>query len=123
MLASRVRPRDLTPCPLSHQERGGPESRPGMRGRRVAQRRTGWFMVPPPRAGEEVRGIGLEVASFSGRVAGAVALLLGVAFHTKLDETVEQLRIGDTTGLPELRIHADLGEAGHGVDLVQIELA
>ena len=46
---------------------------------------------------------------------GAVTLRL--ALHGKLDQSIHQLVVGQTAGIPQLGIHADGGEAGHGVDL------
>ena len=46
-----------------------------------------------------------------------------MALQAKLDQAVEQFGIGNAAGLPELGIHADLREAGHRVDLVEIDRA
>src|SRR5256885_5390803 len=53
--------------------------------------------------------------------AGTQLLLLGVAFDRKRDEAIEQLRIGDAACGPHLRVHADRGEAGDGVQLVEVQ--
>ena len=44
-----------------------------------------------------------------------------VAFGGEGDEAVDQLFVGDAGGLPELGVHADAGEAGHGVDFVEVD--
>ena len=51
-------------------------------------------------------------------VRSQIAGLIGVSFKRKLDEAVDQVRVADSTGLPELWIHADGGESRHGIDLV-----
>src|ERR1700722_16155264 len=38
-------------------------------------------------------------------------------------QPADELAVADTAGLPELRVHADLGEAGDCVDLVDIEFS
>src|SRR5690348_15399192 len=43
--------------------------------------------------------------------------------HGEFYQAADELGIADAAGLPELRVHADLGEAGDGVDLVDVELA
>jgi len=53
----------------------------------------------------------------------AVALAIFVAFDGQLDQAVQQLRVGQATGFPELGVHADFGEAGHGIDLVDVDFA
>src|SRR5260221_4732824 len=50
-------------------------------------------------------------------------LLLRVPFERKLDESVDQLRHGQPAVLPHLRVHADGGESGNGIDLVDVEAA
>ena len=44
-----------------------------------------------------------------------------VAFCGERDEAIDELFIGQAGGFPQLRIHADTGEAGHGVDFVEID--
>ena len=48
-------------------------------------------------------------------------LLFGVAVGGECYEAVDQLFVGDAGGLPEFRIHADAGEARHGVDFVEVD--
>src|ERR1700739_2655079 len=50
----------------------------------------------------------------------AVAVLVGAAFQRQRNQPVDQLRIRHTTGGPQPRIHADGGESGQGVDLVDV---
>src|SRR5688500_13489665 len=50
-------------------------------------------------------------------------LLGGMALERQLDETVDQRRVAHPAGLPQLRIHADGGEAGQRVHFVQVEAA
>src|SRR5262249_11676858 len=57
------------------------------------------------------------------RIGDARACFIGVALQRQLDQPVQQLRIGDAACLPQLGIHADLGEARHGIDLVDVERA
>src|SRR5207249_4448301 len=76
--------------------------------------------APAPRSSRPSRSFAIPSV---WRVACANGLLLGVALQAKLDQAVEQLRIGDPAGLPQLGIHADLGEAWHGVDLVEVDRA
>jgi len=44
-----------------------------------------------------------------------------VAFGGQGDEAVDKLLIGQARGLPELGEHADAGEAGHGIDFVEVD--
>src|SRR5215212_9946677 len=41
-----------------------------------------------------------------------------MAFEGQLNEAVEEIFVGETTGGPELRVDARWGKAGDGVDLV-----
>ena len=50
--------------------------------------------------------------------ARAQPLLVGVALERERDQPIDQRRIGHAARLPHLRVHADGGEAGDGVDLV-----
>src|SRR5215471_14398661 len=52
-----------------------------------------------------------------------ILLLLVVALHCQLDQAIDQLLVSHAGGPPQLRVHADGGKAGHGVDLVQIDSA
>ena len=52
---------------------------------------------------------------------GAQVLALGVAFQCQLDEAVDEFAVADAAGLPQFGVHADGGEAGKGVDLVEVE--
>src|SRR5690242_15422741 len=45
-------------------------------------------------------------------------LLFAVTFQGELHQAVEELRVLDAGGLPQLRIHADRGEAGDRVYFV-----
>jgi hypothetical protein len=47
---------------------------------------------------------------------------LGLALNRQVDQSIHQGGIGYSGGLPQLGIHADLGESRDGVELVQIEL-
>ena len=40
-----------------------------------------------------------------------------------MDEPVDEVCVRNAAGLPEFRVHADLGEAGDGVDLVNDDLS
>ena len=44
-----------------------------------------------------------------------------MAFEGEGDEAVDEFFVGDAGGLPELGVHGDAGEAGHGVDLVEVD--
>ena len=55
------------------------------------------------------------------RDAGAEPLLLGVALERELRSGDRAARDSDAGRLPQLRVHADRGEAGHRVDLVDEE--
>ena len=44
-----------------------------------------------------------------------------MAFGGEGDEAVDELFVGYAGGLPELGVHADAGEAGHGVDFVEVD--
>jgi hypothetical protein len=48
-------------------------------------------------------------------------LLFLVAFGGQGDEAIDQLFVGHAGGLPELGVHADAGESGHGVDFVEVD--
>ena len=48
-------------------------------------------------------------------------MLFVVAFEGERDEAVDQFFVGDAGGLPELGVHGDAGEAGHGVDFVEVD--
>src|SRR5690348_5329661 len=66
-------------------------------------------------------GDGLEAvrsATCSSAVIGAV--LFGAAFEGQGDESADEVRIGDAGGGPKLGIHADGGESGQRVDLIQV---
>src|SRR5579875_1633615 len=47
-----------------------------------------------------------------------VALAILVALDSQFDQAIQQLCVAQAAGFPELGIHADLGKAGHGVNLV-----
>src|SRR5262245_56177138 len=68
-----------------------------------------------------LRGVGGRLADASGSAAVArdEPLARGVALEPERDEAREEIRVGEPARLPELRVHADRGEAGDGVDLVQ----
>src|SRR3990170_7387110 len=53
----------------------------------------------------------------------AELLLVAMTFDRQRDETIEQRRVVHAARRPQLGVHADRGEAGKGVDLVQIERA
>ena len=53
------------------------------------------------------------------RDAGAKRLFLGVTFEGERDELLEQGGVGEARGLPQPGIHADGGEAGIEVHLVE----
>src|SRR5580700_2983039 len=38
-----------------------------------------------------------------------------------MDEFVDELFVGEAGGLPELGVHADAGETGHGIDFVEVD--
>src|SRR5882757_6912233 len=44
-----------------------------------------------------------------------------MAFGGEGNEAVDELFVGDAGGLPELGVHADAGEAGHGIDFVEVD--
>ena len=46
-----------------------------------------------------------------------------VALEGELDQAIEQPRVGQAGGLPELRVHRDAREAGQAVQLVDVERA
>src|SRR5580704_11664873 len=46
------------------------------------------------------------------------ARLFGMKFEGQLDEAVDQLRVRKPRGFPQLRVHADGGEARNGVELI-----
>ncbi len=48
---------------------------------------------------------------------------LFVPLDAEPDQAVAQIRVRQAVGLPELGVDAGLGEAGHGVDLVDEDLA
>src|SRR5579875_3559076 len=52
-----------------------------------------------------------------------VALAILVALDSQFDQAIQQLCVAQAAGFPELGIHADLGKAGHGVNLVDVDLA
>lgn len=43
-------------------------------------------------------------------------------FQRQFDQSVDQILIRYSRSLPKLRVHADLGKAGHRVDLVKDQL-
>lgn len=43
-------------------------------------------------------------------------------FQRQFDQSVDQILIWYSRSLPKLRVHADLGKSGHGVDLVKDQL-
>jgi len=47
-------------------------------------------------------------------------LLFAMALNSESDESVDELRVGKAGGFPEFGVHADAGEAGHGVDFVEV---
>src|SRR5690606_22807729 len=63
------------------------------------------------------RASGPAGPSAGGVVAGAVALLVLPTFYGQPDEPVDEVRVGQAGGFPQLGVHADAGEAGNGVDL------
>ena len=50
-------------------------------------------------------------------------LLFAMAFDGQGDEAVDEFFIRDAAGLPELGVHADAGEAGHGIDFIEVDAA
>ena len=54
--------------------------------------------------------------------AVARCLLDGVALQRQLDQPVDERGIGQAGGLPHLGKHADGGESGDGVDLVELAI-
>jgi hypothetical protein len=48
-------------------------------------------------------------------------LLFLVAFGGKADESIDQFFVRHAGGFPELGVHADAGEARHGVDFVEVD--
>ena len=48
-------------------------------------------------------------------------MLFAVAIDGEGDEAVYQLFVGEAGGLPEFGVHADAGEAGHGVDFIEVD--
>src|SRR5437660_8876210 len=66
----------------------------------------------------------LGVSAVNRRSAAVlIALLVFVTLDPELDQTVNQFAIRQSSRCPQFRIHADRGEAGHGVDLVDVDLA
>src|SRR3954447_26855867 len=51
-----------------------------------------------------------------------ILLLILVTLAAEIDEAADQIRVGPTSRGPEFRVHADGGESGHGIDLVEIDL-
>ena len=70
-------------------------------------------------------GFGAGDGSFSRSCLAPVfvsgAVTFGFAFQRQFDQAVYQLGIRQAAGFPQLGIHADLGEAGDGVDFVQVD--
>src|ERR687886_1020287 len=54
------------------------------------------------------------------RVARLVARAVGEALEAQLGDAADQLGVRHPAGFPEFGEHADAGEPGHGVDLVQV---
>ena len=50
------------------------------------------------------------------------AVAVCFAFHCQFDQTVNQFVVRQPAGFPKFGIHADLREAGDGVQLVEINL-
>ena len=48
-------------------------------------------------------------------------LLFAVAFSGEGDEAIDELFVGYAGRLPEFGVHANAGEAGHGVDFVEVD--
>src|SRR5215469_3284333 len=69
--------------------------------------------------------LALQGAGGAGRKLDGVfrACFLVVKFEGELNEFVDQFCVGNAGGFPQLGIHADGGEAGDGVELVEIDLA
>src|SRR5215469_14134934 len=73
---------------------------------------------------KELRKLSSDWRSISTALpAVLIPLLLGVTLKSELNQTIDELRIGEACGGPQLGIHADRGKAGHGVDFVQVDLA
>ena len=52
-----------------------------------------------------------------------IFLLVFVAFDAELNQAVDEIGIDQSGRGPQFGIHADGGESGHGVDLVQVDFA
>src|ERR1035437_8060606 len=75
-------------------------------------------------ARRRVRGERYSAETLDGRLhARAQQLLLRVPFDRQRDQAIEQLRIRQTAGLPQLGVHADRGESRNRIHLVQKEQA
>src|SRR5215469_2724420 len=48
----------------------------------------------------------------------SVLLLLRMTLQRQLKQAINQVRIANPGRRPQLRVHADRGKAGHGVDLI-----
>ena len=48
---------------------------------------------------------------------------VGFACESQIDEPIHQLCVGESSGFPQLGIHADAGEARNGVELVEQDAA
>ncbi len=62
------------------------------------------------------------IVAAMGSCAGEGGLLFFlVSLNGQLDEAINEVFVGKARGLPELWVHGDAGEAGHGVDFVEID--
>src|SRR3990172_7212463 len=57
------------------------------------------------------------------RIAGLLLRSSGGSLQGERDQTIDECVDGDSTCLPEFRVHADGSEAGNGIDLVHTQLA
>src|SRR5215471_18242943 len=60
-------------------------------------------------------------AGFSLDASELGLLLFLVALDGELDKAVDELFVGEAGGFPEFWVHADGGEAGQRVDLVEVD--
>src|ERR1700712_2750192 len=67
------------------------------------------------------RKVKKSAAVASSSHAGSEMLVLRVAIDRERDQSIEQLRVRQPARFPHLRVHADRGEPGDGVHLVQIQ--
>jgi hypothetical protein len=54
------------------------------------------------------------------RVSAPSAPFVGLTLQGEFDQPIDEFRQGDSTCFPKHRVHADRGEPGQGIDLVQV---